>query len=144
MCALMTDVLATATPTETTSADWLACLFHADKLPMILQAEAAECGIACLAMVSAARGQRHNLSDLRRKFSASLKGTTLKSIMDMADSLGMVGRPLRLEVEELLSLKPPCILHWDLKHYVVLKKAWRGPDIGGGRGRRYGDRKSVV
>ena len=123
----MTDVLATATPTETTSADWLARLFHADKLPMILQAEAAECGIACLAMVSAARGQRHNLSDLRRKFSASLKGTTLKSIMDMADSLGMVGRPLRLEVEELLSLKPPCILHWDLKHYVVLKKAWRGP-----------------
>ncbi|WP_085338139.1 peptidase domain-containing ABC transporter [Aquidulcibacter paucihalophilus] len=94
---------------------------------MILQAEAAECGIACLAMVAAAYGQRHTLSDLRRKFSASLKGTTLKSVMDMADGLGMVGRPLRLEVDELPSLKPPCVLHWNLAHYVVLKKAWNGP-----------------
>jgi ATP-binding cassette, subfamily B, bacterial CvaB/MchF/RaxB len=108
------------------SKHWLTRLFHADKLPMILQAEAAECGIACLAMVAASHGQRHTLSDLRRKFSASLKGTTLKSVMDMADGLGMVGRPLRLEVEELVSLKPPCILHWNLAHYVVLKKAWRG------------------
>ncbi|AMS30664.1 MAG TPA: peptidase C39 [Hyphomonadaceae bacterium] len=94
---------------------------------MMLQAEAAECGLACLAMVAAAHGQRQTLSDLRRKFSASLKGTTLKSVMDMADGLGMVGRPLRLEVDELVSLKPPCVLHWDLAHYVVLKKAWNGP-----------------
>jgi ATP-binding cassette subfamily B protein RaxB len=94
---------------------------------MILQAEAAECGLACLAMVAAAYGQRHTLSDLRRKFSASLKGTTLKSVMDMADGLGMVGRPLRLEIDELVSLKPPCVLHWNLAHYVVLKKAWNGP-----------------
>jgi ATP-binding cassette, subfamily B, bacterial CvaB/MchF/RaxB len=110
----------------TDSTDWLPRLFHSDKLPMQLQAEAAECGIACVAMVAAAHGQRHTLSDLRRKFSASLKGTTLKSIMDMADGLGMVGRPLRLEVDELPSLKLPCILHWNLAHYVVLKKAWKG------------------
>ena len=109
------------------SRTWLTRLFHSDKLPMTLQAEAAECGLACLAMVAAAHGQRHTLSDLRRKFSASLKGTTLKSVMDMADGLGMVGRPLRLEVEELASLKPPCVLHWNLSHYVVLKKAWNGP-----------------
>ncbi len=94
---------------------------------MILQAEAAECGLACLAMIAAAHGQRHTLSDLRRRFSASLKGTTLKDVMDMADGLGMVGRPLRLEVDELPSLKPPCVLHWNLSHYVVLKKAWNGP-----------------
>lgn len=114
-------------PPHDDSRTWLTRLFHSDKLPMILQAEAAECGLACLAMVAAAHGQRHTLSDLRRKFSASLKGTTLKSVMDMADGLGMVGRPLRLEVDELVSLKPPCVLHWNLAHYVVLKKAWNGP-----------------
>ena len=114
-------------PAHDDSRTWLTRLFHSDKLPMILQAEAAECGLACLAMVAAAHGQRHTLSDLRRKFSASLKGTTLKSVMDMADGLGMVGRPLRLEVDELVSLKPPCVLHWNLAHYVVLKKAWNGP-----------------
>jgi ATP-binding cassette subfamily B protein RaxB len=114
-------------PAHDDSRTWLTRLFHSDKLPMMLQAEAAECGLACLAMVAAAHGQRHTLSDLRRKFSASLKGTTLKSVMDMADGLGMVGRPLRLEVDELVSLKPPCVLHWNLAHYVVLKKAWNGP-----------------
>jgi ATP-binding cassette subfamily B protein RaxB len=114
-------------PPHDDSRTWLTRLFHSDKLPMILQAEAAECGLACLAMVAASHGQRHTLSDLRRKFSASLKGTTLKSVMDMADGLGMVGRPLRLEVDELVSLKPPCVLHWNLAHYVVLKKAWNGP-----------------
>ncbi len=114
-------------PTQDDSRTWLTRLFHSDKLPMILQAEAAECGLACLAMVAAAHGQRHTLSGLRRKFSASLKGTTLKSLMDMADGLGMGSRPLRLEVDELVSLKPPCLLHWDLAHYVVLKKAWNGP-----------------
>jgi ATP-binding cassette subfamily B protein RaxB len=114
-------------PAQDDSRTWLTRLFHSDKLPMMLQAEAAECGLACLAMVAAAHGQRHTLSDLRRKFSASLKGTTLKSVMDMADGLGMVGRPLRLEVDELVSLKPPCVLHWNLAHYVVLKKAWNGP-----------------
>jgi ATP-binding cassette subfamily B protein RaxB len=114
-------------PSHDDSRTWLTRLFHSDKLPMMLQAEAAECGLACLAMVAAAYGQRHTLSDLRRKFSASLKGTTLKSVMDMADGLGMVGRPLRLEVDELVSLKPPCVLHWNLAHYVVLKKAWNGP-----------------
>lgn len=95
--------------THDESHTWLTCLFHSDKLPMIKQAEAAECGLACLSMVAAAHGQRHMLSDLRRKFSASLKGTTLKSVMDMADGLGMVGRPLRLEVDELVSLKPPTL-----------------------------------
>jgi ATP-binding cassette, subfamily B, bacterial CvaB/MchF/RaxB len=49
-------------------------------------------------MVASTHGQRHTLSDLRRKISVSLKSTTLKSVMDMADGLGMMGRPLRHHV----------------------------------------------
>ncbi|MCU0881153.1 MAG: cysteine peptidase family C39 domain-containing protein [Hyphomonadaceae bacterium] len=64
----------------------------------MLQAEAAEFGLACLAMVAAFHGQRRSLSELRRLFSASIKGTTLKSLMDMADGLGFTARPVRLEV----------------------------------------------
>jgi ABC-type bacteriocin/lantibiotic exporter with double-glycine peptidase domain len=52
----------------------------------ILQSEAAECGLACLAMVAAYHGQRLTLSELRRKVAISLKGTTLKSLMAIADS----------------------------------------------------------
>ncbi len=73
-------------------------VFGSHKLPVMLQAEAAEFGLACLAMVAAFHGQRRSLSELRRLFSASIKGTTLKSLMDMADGLGFTARPVRLEV----------------------------------------------
>lgn len=43
--------------------------------------------------------------------------------MDMADAIGLSARPIRLELSELSELKAPAILHWDLKHFVVLRKA---------------------
>ena len=30
-------------------------------------------------------------------------------------------RPLRLKLNELNQLRTPCILHWDMNHFVVLK-----------------------
>ena len=100
-------------------------LFHTNRLPVVLQSEAAECGLACLAMVSAYFGKRISLAELRRRFSASLNGTTLKALMSMADGLGLSARPLRLELSELAQLRCPAILHWDLKHFVVLKRVTR-------------------
>jgi ATP-binding cassette subfamily B protein RaxB len=88
----------------------------------ILQSEATECALACLAMVSAAHGMRLDLTDLRRRFATSLKGATLQHLVEQASSLGFSSRPLRLELEELAQLQVPCILHWDLNHFVVLKK----------------------
>lgn len=89
----------------------------------ILQSEASECGLACLAMISNAFGYRVDLSDLRRRFSISLKGCTLVTVIRHAESIGLAGRPLRLKLEELPELKTPCILHWNLNHFVVLERA---------------------
>src|SRR5919107_1904104 len=63
---------------------------------------------------------------VRRRFSVSLKGATLKDLIGIADQLGLASRPLRLELDELHMLKLPCILHWDLSHFVVLKSTHRG------------------
>jgi len=93
------------------------------RLPMMLQTEAAECGLACLAMIARYHGHDVDLPGLRRRFSTSLKGATLARVMSMATDLGFTTRPLRLELEELDQLKTPCILHWDLNHFVVLKRA---------------------
>jgi ATP-binding cassette, subfamily B, bacterial CvaB/MchF/RaxB len=93
------------------------------KPSLILQSEAAECGLACLAMVAAYHGQRLTLSELRRKVAISLKGTTLKSLMAIADSLGFAARPLRVALDALNQIKAPAILHWDMAHYVVLIRA---------------------
>jgi len=93
------------------------------KLPLMFQTEAAECGLACLAMVAGYYGLRTDLPSLRQRFSISLRGTTLAHILRFAERLDLSGRPLRLELEDLSYLKTPCILHWDMNHFVVLKKA---------------------
>src|SRR5690606_23281750 len=92
----------------------------------VLQAEAAECGLASLAMVSAAHGLVVTLPELRQRFPLSLKGARLDQLIRIAQQLGFSTRPLRLELEELGQLRLPCILHWDLNHFVVLSKVERG------------------
>ena len=50
--------------------------FGRPRAPMLLQTEAAECGLACLAMVAAHHGLHTDLPTLRRRFALSLKGAT--------------------------------------------------------------------
>jgi ATP-binding cassette subfamily B protein RaxB len=95
------------------------------KLPMVFQTEAAECGLACLAMIAGHHGLNVDLPALRKRFSLSLRGTTLNHIIRFAGALDLTGRPLRVELEDLDCLKTPCILHWKMDHFVVLKKVTR-------------------
>ncbi len=97
----------------------------AHRTPLILQTEASECGLASLAMVASYFGYESDLVDLRRRFGLSLKGATLKELIRIADQLGFATRPLRLEVDELFNLRLPCVLHWDLSHFVVLVSVGR-------------------
>jgi ATP-binding cassette subfamily B protein RaxB len=92
------------------------------RLPSILQTEAAECGLACLAMIASFHGEGYGLAPLRRRYGLSQRGASLKDMIAIADHLGMTARPLRLEPSELPLLATPCILHWDLNHFVVLKR----------------------
>lgn len=91
------------------------------RLPVILQTEMAECGIACLAMVASFHGHEIDLNTLRRQYPISLRGTTLHALMQTADKMDFACRPLRLELEQLDQLRLPTILHWDMNHFVVLK-----------------------
>jgi ATP-binding cassette subfamily B protein RaxB len=52
-----------------------------------------------------------------------MKGATLKSLMLTCNHLQFSSRALRLDLDNLANLQTPCILHWDLNHFVVLKKA---------------------
>lgn len=88
----------------------------------IIQNETAECGLACLAMVAESHGKSIGLPEMRRRFSLSLKGARLTDLIKIAQQLGFSTRPLRLEMDDLGDLKLPCILHWDLNHFVVLTK----------------------
>jgi ATP-binding cassette subfamily B protein RaxB len=90
-------------------------------LPVIRQTEAAECGVACLAMISSYHGHRIDLNTLRRRHPVSLRGVTLRAMIQVASQMGFACRPLRFELGHLRQLHLPTIVHWDMNHFVVLK-----------------------
>jgi ATP-binding cassette subfamily B protein RaxB len=92
------------------------------RLPVIIAAEAAECGLACMAMVGAYHGHDVDLNGLRQRFSLSITGATLRNLMGLADQLGLASRALRVELCTLAKVQTPAVLHWDLNHFVVLKQ----------------------
>jgi ATP-binding cassette subfamily B protein RaxB len=91
------------------------------RLPLVLQSEATECGLACLAMIAGYHGHAIDLNTLRRRYPVSLKGVTLKALMQIAAHMGLAGRPLRFEMHHLGQLRLPAIVHWDMSHFVVLQ-----------------------
>lgn len=93
------------------------------RLQPLLQSEAAECGLACIAMIANHHGHRTNLPGLRQRFPTSIKGATLQSLMGVASDLGLSPRAVRLELDELDKLQKPAMLHWDFNHFVVLEEA---------------------
>jgi ATP-binding cassette, subfamily B, bacterial CvaB/MchF/RaxB len=95
----------------------------------ILQTESSECGLACLAMIACHYGHHVELSELRRRFSVSLKGVSLPNLIRYAATLNLSARALRLDLDAVGDLQLPCIVHWNLNHFVVLRKVrrnWRG------------------
>lgn len=95
------------------------------QLPVIRQTESAECGLACIAMIACWFGLKTDLPTLRERFSVSNQGMTLERLIECAASINLSSRALRLESEDIKSLSLPCILHWDLNHFVVLHKVHR-------------------
>jgi len=94
-------------------------------VPIVLQQERAECGLACLAMIAGYFGRTVDVGALRQQFSQSGKGSTLSDLLDVASRLQLIARPVRLAVAEISRLQLPAVLHWRMNHFVVLVSASR-------------------
>ncbi len=90
------------------------------RVPLMLQSEAGECGLACLAMIVSYHGSPTNVAAVRQDFGLSLHGSTMATLTHIATELALASRVLSLELEELDNLKLPCVLHWEFNHFVVL------------------------
>lgn len=93
----------------------------AGKVQVVLQNEASECALAALAMVASAYGDRRPLAAFRRPEDGG-RGLSLTQLVDRAASLGLGCRGLRIELADLAQLSMPAILHWELRHFVVLER----------------------
>lgn len=97
-------------------------LKRSNKLPLILQDEIAECGHACVAMVSNYFGHQVDLFSLRKLSSPSPYGINLLDMIQLFDQLNLKARALQLTLSDLVYLKTPAILHWNMNHFVVVKE----------------------
>jgi ATP-binding cassette, subfamily B, bacterial CvaB/MchF/RaxB len=96
--------------------------FTRSRVRLVRQTEVAECGLASLTMVANYHGLDVDLGTMRRRFAPSLRGAALRSLIGLADKIGLTPRAVKLPLEELANLHVPAILHWDMNHYVVLEK----------------------
>jgi len=103
--------------------------FRTNRLPVIHQTEIAECGLACLAMVSSYHGGVVDLRTLRNKHSISLKGVTLATIINISEKMNLISRAIKVEIEDLHLVRTPAILHWEMNHFVVLKKVYKNKAV---------------
>jgi ATP-binding cassette subfamily B protein RaxB len=94
------------------------------KLPVLLQSNRWECGLACIAMMASAYGRATDVGELRRLAGHAL-GMTLGWLMEVARRIGFHPRAVRLDIDEARALKLPCIVLWGTQHFVVLKRVTR-------------------
>jgi ATP-binding cassette subfamily B protein RaxB len=112
--------------------DTVRAFSRGSRTPMIHQDEAAECGLACLAMIAARYGHEVDLLTLRARFGVSIKGMSLATMLRVAEKLELEVRPMRCEPADFDAITLPAILHWEFNHFVVLTRI-----RGRGEARRY-------
>lgn len=92
------------------------------RVPVILQMESAECGVAALAMVLAHFDRHLPLETLRDQSGVSRDGVTVAGLATAARVNGLETVILRRDVDELAELPMPQVLYWKFDHFLVLEK----------------------
>lgn len=99
------------------------------QVPIVLQTQATDCGAASLTMTLRLYGQELRLDDVRARLGTTRDGVNAMSILSAAESFGLRGRGIRLDLQDLDYLKPGDILHWEFKHFVVFQGLARNGDV---------------
>ena len=91
------------------------------RVPVIMQLEALECGAAALAMIMAYYGKWIPLEQVRKDCGVSRDGSKAKNIYLAAQNYGFDVQAYRISPEEMRDEgQYPCIIHWNMNHFVVL------------------------
>jgi len=92
---------------------------------LVRQAEAGECGLACIAMICRHHRDKGDMGELRRRFPLSTRGANLKDLVFIGDQLGFHARALQSDIASLAQMSCPAVIHWDINHFVVLYRVSR-------------------
>lgn len=91
------------------------------KTPTVFQMEATECGAASLTMIFAYYGKHLPLEQMRIETGVSRDGCVAGNIMRAAKKYGFECHGYRKELDGLMKLPVPSIIHWNFNHFVVFE-----------------------
>ncbi|SFO93668.1 peptidase domain-containing ABC transporter [Salibacterium halotolerans] len=95
------------------------------RVPYIEQMTHSECGLACIAMILGFYKHHTTLAELRTDYYASKNGLSFLEIKHIAEDFNLISKIYEIDGSvSMLDDKAlfPCILHWDINHFVVLEK----------------------
>lgn len=91
------------------------------RVPVVMQLEALECGAAALCMIMAYYGKWVPLEQVRKDCGVSRDGSKAKNIYLAAVNYGFKVEAYSMSPEVVKeNAKFPCIIHWNMNHFVVL------------------------
>ncbi len=91
-----------------------------ERYPFAKQQSARDCGAACLVMIGQYWGKRFSLNQLRQLANVNRDGASLQGLVNAAESLGFVVRPVKGSLDGLAQKFLPAIAHWEGNHYIVV------------------------
>jgi NHLM bacteriocin system ABC transporter peptidase/ATP-binding protein len=96
--------------------------FGPRRTPTIFQHEAAECGVACLAMVLAYHGRWVPLEELREIAGVNRDGSKASNLIKTAKRYGLDGTGYSVDPQDLSKSELPVIVFWNFNHFVVVER----------------------
>ncbi|WP_258182802.1 peptidase domain-containing ABC transporter [Enhygromyxa salina] len=92
------------------------------RIPVVRQLQAGDCSAACLSMVLAYYGRRVALATVQEAVGVGRDGADAAAILRAGELLGLRGRGLRVDIDDLQLLPAGAILHWGFNHFVVFER----------------------
>ncbi|WP_082018459.1 peptidase domain-containing ABC transporter [Pedobacter kyungheensis] len=90
------------------------------KFKFLQQPDQMDCGPTCLRMVARHYGKNFSLQKIRDVSGLNREGVSLLGISEAAEKIGFRTIASKLDLQLLVELELPVILHWNQNHFVVL------------------------
>ncbi|GCE30845.1 NHLP family bacteriocin export ABC transporter peptidase/permease/ATPase [Dictyobacter alpinus] len=91
------------------------------RVPIVLQMNAVECGVACLAMILSYYGRKTSIAEIRNRYNVGRDGLSARSIAQASRDYGLRVRAISLQRNDFRFVSLPAIVHWEFNHFIVVE-----------------------
>lgn len=91
---------------------------------MVFQDQTAECGLACISMLSQVMGSPIGILELRDRYPVTTSGLSLHDMASILEEINIPALPVNFESSSLQDLPLPAILHFSGNHFIFVTERY--------------------